>query len=55
MNGVAGQQDLVQKYSHLLSTAETRLAGLRDAQSELRRKKTALESELNALMEKIEF
>ena len=55
LNGVAGQQDLVQKYSHLLSTAETRLAGLRDAQSELRRKKTALESELNALMEKIEF
>jgi hypothetical protein len=38
-----------------LAATETKLAALRDTQSDLRRKGAMLQSELNALMEKIEF
>jgi hypothetical protein len=55
LNRVSGQQDRVQQYARQLAAAETKLAGLRDTQSDLRKKKAALESELNALMERIEF
>jgi hypothetical protein len=55
LSNVAGQQDLVQQYARQLAAAESKLAGLRDQQTNLRRKKTALESELNSLVEKIEF
>jgi hypothetical protein len=55
LSNVAGQQDLVQQYARQLAASETKLAALRDQQSDLRRKQTALESELNAMMEKIEF
>jgi len=55
LSSVAGQQDLVQQYARQLAAAESKLALLRDQQVELRRKKTALESELNSLVEKIEF
>jgi len=34
---------------------ETRIATLRDQLSELRKKKAALESELNSLIDKMEF
>ncbi len=53
--GVVGQQDLVQQYARQLAADETKLIALRDQQSELKRKKTALESELNTLMETIDF
>jgi hypothetical protein len=55
LNSVAGQQDLVQQYARQLAANETKMAALRDQQSDLKRKKTALESELNTLMETIEF
>jgi hypothetical protein len=55
LNRVSGQQDQVQQYARQLAAAETKLAALRDTQSDLRRKGAALQSELNALMEKIEF
>jgi len=55
LNNVSGQQDLVQQYARQLSAAETRLVALRDTQSELRRKKAALESELNSLMDQADF
>ena len=55
LNNVSGQQDLVQQYARQLSTNETKLAGLRDSLGGLRRKKTALESEQNALLEKADF
>jgi hypothetical protein len=55
LNSVSGQQEQVQKYARQLAAQETRLAGLRDTLSEQRKKKTALESELNSLMEKTEF
>jgi hypothetical protein len=55
LNRLSGQQDQVQQYARQLVTTETRLAALRDTQSDLRKKKTALESELNSLLEKVEF
>ncbi|HTD42791.1 MAG TPA: DUF4139 domain-containing protein [Bryobacteraceae bacterium] len=55
LNRVSGQQDQVQQYARQLAAAETKLAALRDTQSDLRRKGAALQSELNALIEKIEF
>jgi chromosome segregation ATPase len=55
LNRVNGQQDQVQQYARQLAAAETKLAALRDTQSDLRRKGAALQAELNALIEKIEF
>jgi hypothetical protein len=55
LRNVAGQQNLVQQYASQLAAAEVKLAGLRDQQSELQRKKTTLEGELNGLIEKAEF
>ena len=55
LNRVSGQQEQVQQYARQLATQETRLASLRDRQAELRKTKAALESGLNALIEKMEF
>lgn len=55
LRSVAGQEDQVNRYARQLSTQEAQLAGLRDKQSELRRKKTAAEAELNRLIETMEF
>jgi hypothetical protein len=55
LRNVAGQQNLVQQYAGQLAAAEVKLAGLRDQQNELQRKKTALDAELNGLIEKAEF
>jgi len=55
LRNVAGQQDLVQQYARQLAAAEVKLAGLRDQQSDLQKKKTASEGELNGLIEKAEF
>jgi hypothetical protein len=55
LNRVNGQQDQVQQYARQLAAAETRLAALRDTQSDLRKKKATLESELNSLVERLDF
>ncbi len=55
LNNVSGQQEQVQKYSRQLADQETRLAALRDAASEFRKKKAGLESSLNAAIEKLAF
>jgi hypothetical protein len=55
LRNVAGQQDLVQEYARQLAAAEAKLAGLRDQQSDLQRKKTTLDGEMNGLIEKAEF
>ncbi len=55
LRNVAGQQDLVQQYARQLAAAEVKLAGLRDQESGLQRQKTALQGELNSLIEKAEF
>ncbi len=55
LNRVGGQQELVQKYVKDLSNQETQIAQTRDKISELRKKKSALESELAAIIDKLEF
>jgi hypothetical protein len=55
LNRVSGQQDQVQQYARQLAAAEAKLAALRDTQSDLRKKKAALDGELSSLMERIEF
>jgi chromosome segregation ATPase len=55
LSAVAGQQDLVQQYARQLSANETKLGTLRASLDDLNAKKTTLESELAALMDKIEF
>ena len=55
LNRVSGQQEQVQKYARELANQETQLASLRDRQSELRRKKAALEDGLNQLIDTAAF
>ena len=55
LNHVASQQEQVQNYARQLASQETQLASLRDRQSELRKKKTALSAELNRLIETASF
>ena len=55
LNQVSGQQEQVQKYARTLAAQESQLTGLRDRQSDLTQKTAALESELNSLIDKIEF
>ncbi|HWC95725.1 MAG TPA: DUF4139 domain-containing protein [Candidatus Sulfopaludibacter sp.] len=55
LNSVSGQQQLVQTYAHQLDAAEQHLAALRDRQADLQKRKTALESSLNRLMEAMSF
>ena len=55
LRSVAGQQNLVQQYAGQLAAAEVKLAALRDQESDLQKKKTALEAELNGLIEKAAF
>jgi hypothetical protein len=55
LNRVSGQQDQVQQYARQLAATETKLAALRDTQSDLRKTMAALGSQLNSLIERIEF
>ncbi|MGH9782964.1 MAG: hypothetical protein ACRD88_02160, partial [Terriglobia bacterium] len=55
LNRVAGQEQQVQAYSRQLAAQEIQLASLRDRMAESQRRKTALETELNSLIERMEF
>ncbi|MGH7247876.1 MAG: hypothetical protein ACREH9_07200 [Pseudomonadota bacterium] len=55
LNQVSGQQDQVQRYARQLGGEEMKLATLRDRLNELDARKSALESELNSLVEKMDF
>ncbi|HEY4361684.1 MAG TPA: DUF4139 domain-containing protein [Bryobacteraceae bacterium] len=55
LNAVAGQQDQVQVYARQLAAGEAKFAILRDTQSQLERRRTQLQSELNSLIEKADF
>ena len=55
LNNVSGQQQLVQNYARQLDTHEQQLAGLRDRQAELQKKKSALQAELDKLIEGLTF
>jgi hypothetical protein len=55
LNNVGGQQQQVQNYARDLSTDGQQIAALRDRQAELQKKKSALETELNKLIEALAF
>jgi hypothetical protein len=55
LNAVAGQQQQVQNYARQIDAHEQQLAALRDKQAELLKKKTALQSELDTLIEALSF
>lgn len=55
LNSIAGQQDVVQRYARDLAAREQQIVALRDQAAEQRTKKSALESDLNAMLEKLEF
>ena len=55
LNSIAGQQEVVQRYARDLAAREQQIITLRDQAAEQRTKKSALESELNAMLEKLEF
>ena len=55
LNRVTGQQEQVQRYSRELADQEAKLTALRDQQAQQRKRRAALESEIAALIEKMEF
>jgi len=55
LNQVSGQQEQVQKYARQLAAQEGQLAALRDRESDLKKRKTAQESNLGAAIEKLDF
>jgi len=55
LNNVSSQQQLVQSYAKQLDAHEQQLAALRDSQAELNKKRTALQSELNKLIDGLTF
>ena len=55
LNSIAGQQDTVQRYARDLAAREQQIVALRDQAAEQRTKKSGLESEINGLLEKLEF
>jgi chaperonin cofactor prefoldin len=55
LNNVSGRQQQVQNYALQLDQHEQQLASLRDRQSELQKKKSALQAELDRLVEALSF
>jgi len=55
LNRVSGQEQQVSKYARELADQESRLAGMRDRQSQLRKQKAAQDQQLKSLIEKISF
>lgn len=55
LNNVSSQQQLVQNYAKQLDAHEQQLAQLRDHQAELQKKRTALQGDLDKLIEALEF
>jgi len=55
LNQVSGQQDQVQKYARQLAAQETQLATMRDRASDLKKQRATQESNLNGLIEKLDF
>jgi hypothetical protein len=55
LNNVAGQQQQVQTYARQLDTEEQQLAALRDKQAELQKRKSALQTDLDNLVEVLTF
>jgi hypothetical protein len=55
LSQVSGQQQLVQDYARKLSDQETQITTLRDRESALDRQQASLQTQLNGLIEKLDF
>jgi hypothetical protein len=55
LSNVSGQQQIVQDYARRLSDQETQIAKLRDRATSLDQQRTALQTQLNSLIEKLDF
>jgi len=55
LSAVSGQQQLVQDYARKLSDQETQIAALRDRETALDKQQAALQTQLNGLIEKLDF
>jgi hypothetical protein len=55
LNSVSGQQQQVQNYARQLDSHEQQLAGLRDRQADLQKKKSALEADLSKMIDGLSF
>ena len=55
LNNVSGQQQQVQNYARQIDAHEQQLVALRDRQAELQKKKSALQAELDRLIEALSF
>ena len=55
LSQVSGQQQIVQDYARKLSDQETQIARLRDNQAQIETQRTSLQTQLNTLIEKLDF
>jgi chromosome segregation ATPase len=55
LSQVSGQQQLVQDYARKLSDQEIQISTLRDRQTALDKQRAALQTQLNGLIEKLDF
>jgi hypothetical protein len=55
LNNVSGRQQQVQAYARQIDTVEQQLAALRDQQADLQKQKTAMQSDLDKLIESLTF
>ncbi len=55
LRSISGQQEVVQRYARDLDSREQQIVALRDQAAAERTKKSALESELNAMIERLQF
>jgi hypothetical protein len=55
LNSVSGQQQQVQTYARQLSDLESRITKLRDRHADLEKQKSALQSQIDAAIEKMTF
>ena len=55
LSSVSGQQQLVQEYARKLSDQETQIAKLRDREGALDQQHASLQTQLNGLIEKLDF
>ena len=55
LSNVSGQQQIVQDYARKLSDQETQIAKLRDRAAALDQQHTALQTQLNGMIEKLDF
>jgi chromosome segregation ATPase len=55
LSGVSGQQQVVQDYARRLTEQETQIAKLRERQSVIEQQQAGLQTQLNSLVDSLDF